>query len=130
VPEAFSYALLRVVPSISRGEAVNVGVILHCRRRDFLGVAIDLDGERLRALDPAIDLAAVGSHLAAIERIAAGDEGAGPIAALERSERFGALVTPASTIVQASPVHTGVTDDPAATLERLRAELVAPPAAP
>ena len=128
--EAFSYALFRVVPSIARGEAVNVGAIVHCRRRDFLGVAIELDSERLRALDPGLDLEAVASHLTAIERIAAGDESAGPIAALDRSERFGALVAPASTVVQASPVHTGVTDDPAATLERLRAELVAPPAGP
>ena len=122
--EGFQYALLRAVPSIERGEALNVGVVVHCRRARFLGVRTAVDEERLRLLDPAVDVAAVDAHLAVIERVAAGDEPENPIAAMDRSDRFGWIVAPSSTSVQPSPVHTGLTDDPAATLDKLFAELV------
>ena len=122
--EGFQYALLRAVPSIERGEALNVGVVVHCRRAGFLGVRTAVDEERLRLLDPGVDVAAVDAHLAVIERVAAGDEPENPIAAMDRSDRFGWIVAPSSTSVQPSPVHTGLTDDPAATLEKLFAELV------
>jgi len=124
VAEGFQYALLRAVPSIERGEALNVGVVVHCRRARFLGARTAVDEERLRLLDPGVDVAAVDSHLAVIERVAAGDEPENPIAAMDRSDRFGWIVAPSSTSVQPSPVHTGLTDDPAATLEKLFAELV------
>ncbi len=64
------------------------------------------------------------THLETIPRLAAGDPSAGPIARLSRPERFHWLVSPSSTIVQPSEVHTGLTDDPAATLEHLFATLV------
>jgi DUF3037 family protein len=127
--EAFQYAILRVVPSLTRGEALNVGVVLHCRRARFLGVRTRLDRERLAALDPALDLDALAGHLAAIERIAAGDPAAGPLAALDRSDRFGWIVAPSSALVQPSPVHTGLCTDPAAMLDRLARELLDPPLA-
>jgi DUF3037 family protein len=101
-----------------------VGVVVHCRRAGFLGVRTAVDEERLRLLDPGLDVAAVDAHLAVIERVAAGDEPENPIAAMDRSDRFGWIVAPSSTSVQPSPVHTGLTDDPAATLEKLFAELV------
>lgn len=127
--EVFQYALLRAVPSLPRGEALNVGIVLHCRRRRFLGARTRVDGARLHALDPRIDLDALARHLAGIEAIAAGDPAAGALARLDRSERFGWLVAPASGLVQPSPVHTGLCDDPAATLDRLARELVDPPRA-
>ena len=37
---AFDYAVLRVVPHVEREEFLNVGVILFCRPRVFLGVRI------------------------------------------------------------------------------------------
>ena len=127
--EGFQYALLRAVPSIERGEALNVGVVVHCRRAGFLGVRTAVDPERLRLLDPRIDVAAVDAHLGVIERVAAGQEPDTPIAAMDRSDRFGWIVAPSSTSVQPSPVHTGLTDDPAATLDKLFAELVLVPGA-
>jgi hypothetical protein len=127
VAEGFQYALLRAVPSIERGEALNVGVVVHCRRAGFLGVRTAVDEERLRLLDPGVDVAAVDAHLAVIERVAAGDEPENPIASMDRSDRFGWIVAPSSTSVQPSPVHTGLTDDPAATLDKLFAELVLVP---
>ena len=121
----FSYAIIRVVPRVERGERLNAGVVLHSRQHRFLAARVGLDEARLRAIAPDLDPAAVCAHLAAIERIAAGDPAAGPIAALDPSERFGWIVAPSSTMIQPSRVHTGLTDDPAATLEKIYSELVA-----
>jgi hypothetical protein len=126
-PEAFSYALLRAVPSLARGEALNVGVVVHSRRHRFLGARCEVDDERLRVLDPGVDVDAVRAHLATIAGVAAGDPAAGPLAKLDASERFGWIVAPSSTLVQPSAVHTGLTEDPAATLDHLFTSLVLPP---
>jgi hypothetical protein len=123
----FAYAIVRVVPRVDRGESINAGIVLLCRPRRFLGARVALDEARLHALDPTCDAAEVRSHLAVVERIAAGDPAGGPIAALSQAERFHWLVSPSSTIIQASESHTGLTDDPAATLERMFETLVQTP---
>jgi hypothetical protein len=122
--EDFQYAIVRVVPRVERGEALNVGVVLFSRRLSFLAARTELDEAALAALSPGCDPAAVRPHLEALERIAAGDPVGGPIAALEQSERFHWLTAPSSTIVQASPVHTGLTADPARELDDLFTKLV------
>jgi hypothetical protein len=124
VAEAFSYAILRVIPRVERGESLNAGVVLFCRRLDFLGARVGLDRERLSALAPKASPEAVIAQLEALVRVADGDPVAGPVAQLPASERFGLLVAPSSTIVQPSPAHTGLTEDPAATLEALFEDLV------
>ena len=123
-PSPFQYAIVRVVPRVERGECVNAGVVLFCRPRRFLAARVALDAVRVRALAPEADLEAVRGHLDAFARIAAGDPQAGPMAALPPSERFHWLVAPSSTVIQCSPVHTGLTDDPPGELERLVARLV------
>jgi Protein of unknown function (DUF3037) len=123
-PSPFQYAIVRVVPHVERGECVNAGVVLFCRPRRFLAARVELDAERLRAISPDADLDAVRGHLDALVRIAAGEQGSGPIAALPASERFHWLVAPSSTIIQCSPVHTGLTDDPEGELARLVDRLV------
>jgi hypothetical protein len=125
-PSPFAYAIVRVVPDVERGERINVGVVLFCRQRDFLGALIALDESRLRALAPDVRAEEVGAHLAALVRVAEGDPQAGPIAAMAQSERFGWLVAPSSTIIQTSEVHTGLCRDPGETLGALFARLVAP----
>ena len=156
---AFQYAIVRVVPRVERGECLNVGVVLLCRPRRYLGARMALDEARLRAFAPALDPATIRRerlgrpaqqrrahpraadgddadplvrpvpefcpHLDAIERIAVGDPGAGPIGRLEQAERFHWLVAPSSTIIQPSEVHSGLCDDPAAELDHLVATLVA-----
>jgi hypothetical protein len=121
---SYDYAIVRVVPCVERGECINVGVILFCRTRRFLGALISLDIQRLLALFPAIDIDAVRSHLDSIPLVCAGSTEAGPISQLSQSERFHWLVSPRSTIVQTSPVHSGLCSDPAVALEHLMQTMV------
>ena len=120
----FTYAILRVVPRIERGERLNAGVVLYCRERDFLAARTHLDESRLAALAADVAPAAVRAHLDALVRIAGGAPDAGPVAALPAQQRFGWLVSPSSTIVQPSEVHTGLCDEPSEMLDQLFAELV------
>ncbi|MCW2973087.1 MAG: hypothetical protein JWN72_1360 [Thermoleophilia bacterium] len=122
--EPFQYAMLRVVPRVERGEALNVGLVLFARPLDFLGVRIELDEELLARMAPSCEVEPLRRRLAGIERIVAGDATAGPIARLSQSERFHWLVAPASTILQPSPQHTGLTSDAEATLDRLFEALI------
>lgn len=123
----FAYAILRVVPSVERGERINVGVVLYCRQRGFLDMRMALDERRLTALASGLDLTAVRASLDGIRAIVCGEPEGGALAALPASERFGWLVAPSSTVIQPSPVHTGLTHDPATTLQRLFDTLVALP---
>jgi hypothetical protein len=123
--EEFQYALLQVVPRVERGERINAGVVVFCRRQGFLAARIGLDRARLAALDAGADAEEVVRHLDTLALVAAGDPAAGAVAAMPDSERFHWLVAPSSTIIQASAVHTGLTDDAAATLDTLFAKLVA-----
>ena len=121
---AFSYAIVRVVPHVERGEGFNAGVVLFCRQLDFLAARVALDERRLAVLAPDFSPDTVRPQLDAIVAIAAGEPAGGPIAALPPSERFGWLVAPASTIIQPSPTHTGLCEDPQAPLAELFGELV------
>jgi hypothetical protein len=119
----------RVVPRVDRGERVNVGVVVFCRPLGYLAVRTAVDPARLAALWPDVDVDAVRTHLEALERIAAGDPAAGPIARLDTTARFHWLVSPSSTVIQPSEVHTGLCGAPADQLERLFAALVPLPSA-
>jgi hypothetical protein len=117
--------VVRVVPMIDRDEFVNAGVILYSQELRFLDARIALDEERLRARWPLLDVGKVRRHLEAISRICEGDEAAGPIAKMSQGERFHWLTAPKSTMIQVSPVRTGLSEEPELVLERLVAELVA-----
>jgi hypothetical protein len=120
----YDYAIVRIVPRVERGEQINVGVILSCVDVEFLDARIELDEARLLALDPELDLETIRAGLATIPAVCAGGPDAGPIGCLSARERFRWLVSPRSTIIQMSPVHTGRTADPAAALEHLLGMMV------
>jgi hypothetical protein len=124
--DAFQYAIWRVVPSVERGESLNVGVVVFCRRRRFLAARTLIDEDRLRTIAADLDVDALRRHLDGMTRVAAGDPAGGAVAKLDQSERFGWLTAASSTIVQPSPIHTGLCDDPQAVLDRLFERLVAP----
>ncbi len=115
----YDYAVIRIVPRVERGELVNVGVILSCPEVDFLEARIELDASRLLALDPMLDVAATRANLDIIPLVCRGGGEAGEIGELPQRSRFHWLVSPRSTIIQFSPVHTGRTDDPGKALGRL-----------
>jgi Protein of unknown function (DUF3037) len=120
--EVFEYALIRVVPRVERGEAVNVGVIVYSKAFRYLRARIELDEGRLLALDPRVDVAAVRTALQAFEKACT----EGPLADKPLGERFRWLTAPRSTMVQPGPAHSGLTSDPAGELDRLFDRLVRP----
>lgn len=118
-PVGYSFGVLRVVPHPHVGAFVNVGVILHSPAADFLGLRVLHDPALLRGLVPEVDHELLLRYLASCDAVCRGDESGGPIALLAPSERFHWLTAPRSDVLQCSPVHTGITRDPPAELERL-----------
>ena len=121
---SFDYAIVRVVPRVERQEFLNAGVILFCLERDFLKAKVAVDEPRLRALWPEVDVDLVRHHLEAIPKICAGLPEAGPIARLSLRERFHWLVAPRSTIIQVSPVHTGLCAAPELAVDEIFQKMV------
>ena len=121
---SYDYAVVRVVPHVERGEFLNVGVILFCRPRRFLHTRIALDIHRLSVFAPSLDLEEVQYHLDLLVRVSIGGKDAGPIGELSQSERFHWLISPRSTIIQTSPMHSGLCADPEAALQTLLEKLV------
>src|SRR5712692_8324509 len=120
----YDYAIIRIVPCVERGECLNVGVILFCPTRRFLGALLYLDQQRLSLFAPHLDFPAVQEQLEHLVQICDGKAESGPIGQLSQSERFHWLVSPRSTIIQLSPAHSGLCDEPAETLEHLMDVLV------
>ncbi len=125
--QPYEWAVLRVVPRVDRCEFVNVGVVLYCQPLGFLGARTTDALDRAAALDPLLDVDAVLGHLASVRALCAGDTAAGDNARRAPGDRFRWLVAPRSTVLQPSPVHTGLGDDPETELESLFARMVAPP---
>ena len=121
IPSSFDYAIIRVVPYIERGEFLNAGAILFCRTQRFLAAQIALKPDRLLALAPQVDITKIQANLDLIPQIC---QGHGPIGQLELTERFHWLVAPRSTIIQISPVHSGLCQDPATALDHLMETMV------
>ncbi len=121
---AYQYVVLRCVPRVEREEFLNVGVVLYCQASDYLDVRWRVDRQRLRALDPDLDLDQVCEALSFVAGVCAGDHRGGAAAEQSLGTRFGFLMAPRSTVLQPGPVHGGVTNDPAAELERLLDQLV------
>jgi hypothetical protein len=141
--QVFEYAVLRVIPRVDRGEAMNAGIVLYCRPLWYLGARIALDTDLLLALDPVVDVAGVRRGLAAVAEVCAAGHGPGEpearksasaradgtsqVGAQDIGRRFRWLTAPRSTVIQSGPVHTGLTDDPDAEIERLLRVLVLRP---
>jgi hypothetical protein len=121
---SFDYAVLRVVPRVERQEFLNVGVLVFCRERRYLEARVHLDAPRLLALAPTLDLTLIRQHTEAVVRICQGDPSAGLIASSSQSERFHWLTAPRSTMLQTSPVHTGICANVDGVLDRLFSQLV------
>lgn len=117
--QVYEYAFIRYVPVVERGECLNIGVIVFCKRRNFLQLKYHLDAHRLTAFFRDADLAELTRYLTAWKLICDGHADGGPIARLDPPERFRWLTAARSTIIQCSKVHPGLSEDPAAVLEEL-----------
>jgi Protein of unknown function (DUF3037) len=120
----YDYAVVRLMPRVERQEFLNVGVVLFSREMDFLGARFEVDPLRVASLAPELDPRTIARHLATFQAICDGEAVGGPIAALPKPERFHWLVAPRSTVVQVSPVHSGLCDDPERALARLMDAMV------
>jgi hypothetical protein len=116
---AYSFAVLCVVPHPHLGTAVPVGVILHARTAQFIGIRVLTDPWELRTRAPGVDVELLCRYLDGLRAVAEGEPDAGPVALLPTSERFHWLTAPRSDVLQSGRVHSGLTEDPAAELERL-----------
>jgi len=116
---AYQYVVLRCVPRVDREEFVNVGVVLYCQAEDFLGAVWHCDADRLRAVDPGVDVDKVCDALDFVDGVCAGDERGGAAAAGDLGTRFGFLKAPRRPVLQPGPAHGGATTDPARELEHL-----------
>jgi hypothetical protein len=119
----FEYAVIRLVPCVEREEFINVGVVLYCARQEFLQMRFDLNESRLKAFGCEVDISEIKDQLTGFERVCSGGTNAGTIGNLPMPARFRWLTAPRSTVVQTSPVHTGLTKDAAATLAELQEKL-------
>ncbi|HUB00167.1 MAG TPA: DUF3037 domain-containing protein [Terracidiphilus sp.] len=124
MPASFDYAIVRVVPRVERQEFINAGVIVFCLEKRYLAARIRLNEERLKALWPEVDAGLVRDHLRAIARICEGDQAAGPIASLSQRERFHWLTAERSTLIQMSPMHSGLCDSTDDLLDRLEKQFL------
>ncbi len=120
----FEYAVIRVVPRPEREEFVNVGVVLYCAQKKFLGMRAHLPEAKLQALDPNVSLEKVRNHLLAFEEICGGKNPDSPISRLDNASRFRWLTATRSTVMQCSRVHPGLCEDPQVTLDNLLVQLV------
>ena len=124
MPASFDYVIVRVVPRVERQEFINAGIIVFCLEKRYLEARIHLDDRRLKSLWPDTDIEVVREHLAAIPRVCAGDPAAGPIATLSQRERFHWLISERSTIIQTSPVHSGLSESTDGLLDRLEKQFL------
>ena len=120
----FEYAIIRVVPKVEREEFLNVGVILYCKKQDFLQVKFLLNEARFTAWCDSLDMEELKKYLLAFEKICKGGKEAGPIGELDMASRFRWLTATRSTVVQTSKVHPGLCEDAGEALTRLYTQLV------
>lgn len=115
----YNFAFVRVVPHVHLGAFANVGVVVHARTADFLGIRTLSDPDELARRCAGVDQELLARYLRMCEGVCGADPAAGAIALLSGSERFHWLTAPRSDVLQPSPVHVGLCRDPQAELDQL-----------
>jgi len=123
---SYNFAVLRVVPHVHIGTFIPVGIVLHARTTEFIAARVLADLTHLRGYMEGTDVELLSRYLKSCEAICSGDTTAGPIALAPPSERFHWLTAPRSDVIQSGPVHEGLCENPAVTLDELFASLIKP----
>ncbi len=113
----FDFALIRLVPCVHRGNAMNIGLAMYAPTAGFIQAIFVDDLEPLQGFAPHVDLSRLELYLSSLEAIAAGAPG--PIGSMSKSERFHWLTAPRSDIIQSTAPHPGRTQDLALTFKNL-----------
>ena len=121
----YEYSVIRVLPFVEREEFINVGIILFCKKENFIRVHFTINEEKLRSLSKELDIDQIKLNLESFDKIAMGIKDCGPIALLDVPERFRWLTAVRSSVIQTSRPHPGLCNDLEQTAKRLFEELVA-----
>jgi hypothetical protein len=117
--KVFEYSILRYVPDVAREEFINIGVVLYSRHLRFIGIMYKLNEARIFALDAQADITLLKTYVHAIDMVVKGVCDKNGIAGMDMHERFRWITANRSTIIQASVIHTGITDSAEETLQHL-----------
>ncbi|WP_029038717.1 DUF3037 domain-containing protein [Salinimicrobium xinjiangense] len=120
----YEYSVIRVVPRIDREEFLNVGVVVFCKKENYLQVKYKLDSQKLQIFSNGLDLEQLEKNLQSFQKICHAAKDGGPIAQMDVPSRFRWLTAVRSSVIQTSRPHPGFSDDLDQTLNRLFAELV------
>ena len=120
----YEYAIIRILPVVEREEFLNIGIILFCKKANFIKVHYKIDKQKLLAFSSDLDIEQIQINLHSLETIANGDINGGPIAQLDVPSRFRWLTAVRSSAIQVSRPHPGLSDDLDKTAMRLFEELV------
>ncbi|RQP10939.1 MAG: DUF3037 domain-containing protein [Chryseobacterium sp.] len=122
--DLYEYAIVRLVPRVERGECINVGLVMFCKRKRWLKMDFHLDEQRIKAFAPTVDIDFIEANLQSFKKIAAGEKCDSPIVRLDTPDRFRWLTAVRSSGIQTSRPHVGMTDDLEKCFERMFGELV------
>lgn len=120
----YEYAVIRIVPKVERLEFMNAGIIMFCKKQQYIRMQYFIDRNRLKAFSPETDIDEIENNLRSFEKISKGRKDGLAIAAQEPAERFRWLTAVRSSCIQTSQTHPGITDDLDATFEKLFNEQV------
>lgn len=120
----YEYTVVRYVPHIEREEFVNVGLVMMCKRKNWLKIALEPNFERIHAFGATHTDEEISRQLCGLQKVAEGSREGGQIGEFDVPERFRWLSAVRSACIQTSRPHPGICDDLDATFERLLTELV------
>ncbi|TSE10550.1 MULTISPECIES: DUF3037 domain-containing protein [Aquimarina] len=115
----FEFAVIRFVPKVEREEFFNIGVILFCKRKKFLGVKYHVNKSKFEAFSNDFELKLLEEYLKSWKLICKGQPSGGAIGEFELADRFRWLAASRSTVIQSSKTHPGLCSDPEKELEDL-----------
>ena len=98
----YEYSVVRYVPHVAREEFLNIGLLMMCKRQKWLKGKIELNEDRLKALDPCVDI----NKLKHWSSIYGRDDI--PFKDIPAEEKYRWLSAVKSAVIQTSPSHPGL----------------------